>query len=159
VGSLWLISGKQQSDTNWRLIDTFYPIAAALISAISQTLRKKALAIIPDPFVAVAVVTTVSLLLLTGFVLFTGRTDQVRIERSSLKFFVAAALVAVIAQVLNFIALGRGQLSVIIPLLNTTPLFAVFFSLLFLRGIEKVNTRIVLGALLMVGGIVLITSR
>jgi uncharacterized membrane protein len=56
-------------------------------------------------------------------------------------------------------ALGRGQLSVIIPLLNTTPLFTVFFSLLFLRGIETVNRRIILGASLMVAGVVLITSR
>ena len=56
---------------------------------------------------------------------------------------------------LNFVALGRGQLAVIIPLLNTTPLFSV----LFLRNVETVNSRIVFGAILMVGGVVLITSR
>jgi uncharacterized membrane protein len=122
-------------------------------------LRKQALAIIPDPSVAVAMVTTVSLVLLLGFIFATGRAAELRMERSSLKFFLAAALVAVTAQILNFIALGRGQLSVIIPLLNTTPLFTVFFSLLFLRGIETVNSRIILGASLMVAGVVLITSR
>ena len=159
VGSLWLISGKQAGDTKWRLIDTLFPIGAALISTISQTLRKKALTIIPDPFVAVAVVTTVSLILLLGFVFSTGRTGQTRMERSGFLFFFAAALVAVMAQVLNFIALGRGELSVIIPLLNTTPLFTVLFSLLFLRGIETVNARIIIGASLMVAGVVLITAR
>jgi drug/metabolite transporter (DMT)-like permease len=159
VGSLWLISGKQESDTNWRLIDSLFPIGAALISTLSQSLRKKALAIIPDPFIAVAVVTTVSLILLLTFVFVTGRTVQLRMERKSLGFFFAAALVAVTAQVLNFIALGRGELSVIIPLLNTTPLFTVFFSLLFLRGIEIINSRIMFGATLMVGGVVLIASR
>jgi len=71
VVSLWLISGKQQGDTKWRLIDTIFPISAGLISAISQSLRKQALKIIPDPFVAVAVVTTVSFILLLGFVLIT----------------------------------------------------------------------------------------
>jgi DME family drug/metabolite transporter len=159
VGSLWLISGKQKGETKWRLIDALFPIGAALISTISQTLRKKALTIIPDPFVAVAVVTTVSLILLVGFLFTTGRTGELRMERNSLKFFFAAALVAVTAQVLNFIALGRGQLSVIIPLLNTTPLFTVLFSSLFLRGIEMVNARIIMGAALMVGGVVLITAR
>jgi uncharacterized membrane protein len=64
-----------------------------------------------------------------------------------------------LAQVANFIALGRGQLSVIIPLLNTTPLFTVFFSALFLRDVERVNLRVILGAGLMVAGVVLITSR
>ena len=159
VASLWLISGKQEHDRPWRYIDALLPIGAALISAISQTLRKQALQIIPDPFVAVAMVTTVSLLLLLGFVFATGRTQQLRMHRSSFHFFFGAALVATTAQVANFIALGRGQMSVIIPLLNTTPLFTVFFSALFLRKVETVNLRIIGGAILMVGGVVLITSR
>ena len=159
VGSLWLISGQQPHDAKWRVIDALLPISAALISAISQTLRKQALKIIPDPFVAVAIVTTVSLILLLGFVFGTGRGQQFRMNRASFWFFLAAALVATAAQIANFIALGRGQMAVIIPLLNTTPLFSVFFSALFLRRIETVNLRIVCGALLMVGGVVLITSR
>jgi len=159
VGSLWLISGKQAGDTKWRLIDAIFPISAALISAISQSLRKQALKIIPDPFVAVAIVTTVSLILLIGFVVATKRTQQLHMERDGFLFFLCAALIATLAQVANFIALGRGQLSVIIPLLNTTPLFTVFFSAIFLRDIERVNRRVVLGALLMVAGVVLITSR
>ena len=159
VSSLWLISGKQQGDTRWRMIDALFPISAALISAISQTLRKQALAIIPDPIVAVAMVTTVSLILLIGFVLVTRRTHQLRMERDGFLFFFCAATIAALAQVANFIAIGRGQLSVIIPLLNTAPLFTVFFSAVFLRNLETVNSRIVVGAVLMVGGVVLITSR
>ncbi|MGH7816746.1 MAG: DMT family transporter [Candidatus Binatia bacterium] len=159
VGSLWLISGKQEHETRWRLVDTLFPISAALISAVSQTLRKQALKIIPDPFVAVAIVTTVSLILLLGFVFTTNRARQIRMNRASLLFFLCAALVATMAQVGNFVALGRGQMSVIIPLLNTTPLFSVLFSVLFLRNVETVNSRIVFGAILMVGGVVLITSR
>ena len=159
VTSLWLISGKQQGDKTWRLIDALFPISAALISATSQSLRKQALQIIPDPFVAVAVVTTVSLILLLGFVFATGRIDQVKMRPEALRFFLCAALIATLAQVANFVALARGELSVIIPLLNTTPLFTVFFSAIFLRAIENINTRIVLGAILMVAGVVLITSR
>jgi drug/metabolite transporter (DMT)-like permease len=159
VGSLWLISGKQQGDTTWRLVDALLPITAALISTISQALRKQALKIIPDPFVAVAMVTTVSLILLLVFALGTGRARQFRMPRQSFGYFLCAALVATVAQVLNFIALGRGQLAVIIPLLNTTPLFSVFFSALFLRNVETVNSRVIFGATLMVAGVVLITSR
>ena len=159
VASLWLISGRQQGEKEWRLIDAALPISAAVISTISQTLRKQALKIIPNPFVAVAVVTTVSLLLLIGFMLCTRRTEQFRINRQSLRFFVCAALLATLAQIANFIALGRGQMSVIIPLLNTTPLFTVLLSAVFLRNVETVNARIVAGAVLMVGGVVMITSR
>ena len=159
VASLWLISGRQEHDTKWRLIDALLPVIAALISTISQTLRKQALTIIPDPFVAAAVVTTVSLTLLLVFAFSTNRAQQFRMPRQSFLFFLCAALVATIAQLLNFVALGRGQLAVIIPLLNTTPLFNVLFSALFLRNLETVNPRIVCGAILMVSGVVLITSR
>ena len=159
VVSLWLISGKQEKGEKWRLIDTALPIGAALISAISQSLRKQALKIIPDPFVAVAIVTTVSLILLLAFSFTTKRASLFRVQRRSFLFFLCAALVATLAQVGNFIALGRGELAVIIPLLNTTPLFSVFFSALFLRNVETVNMRIVLGAALMVAGVVMITSR
>jgi DME family drug/metabolite transporter len=159
VVSLWLISGKQVADKRWRYLDALFPIGAALISAVSQTLRKQALQIIPNPFIAVAMVTTVSLILLLGFVFSTGRTQQLRMSRSSFKFFLSAALVATTAQVANFIALGRGQMSVIIPLLNITPLFTVFFTAVFLRKVETVTLRIIGGAALMVGGVILITSR
>ena len=157
--SLWLISGQHDGAAKWRLVDTAFPISAALVSAISQSLRKQGLKILPDPFVAVAVVTTVSLILFLIFVLITGRAKSLRMERQGFSFFLAAALLATAAQVLNFIALGRGELSVIIPLLNTTPLFTVLLSVLFLRKVETVNRRIVFGALLMFAGIVTITSR
>lgn len=159
VLSLWLISGKQETDRKWRLIDAALPMGAALISAMSQSLRKQALKIIPDPFVAVAVVTTVSLILLLAFSFATKRANLFRMQRQSFLFFLAAALTATLAQVGNFVALGRSELSVIIPLLNTTPLFSVCFSALFLRSVETVNMRIVIGAALMVAGVVLITSR
>ena len=159
VVSLWLISGKQEEGKKWRLIDAALPVGAALISAVSQSLRKQALKIIPDPFVAVAMVTTVSLILLLAFSFTTKRTGLFRVPRRSAFFFLAAALTATLAQVGNFIALGRGELSVIIPLVNTTPLFSVCFSALFLRQLETVTLRIALGAALMVAGVVMITSR
>lgn len=159
MASMWLISGKQSGDTRWRLIDSAFPVGAGLISAISQSLRKQGLQILPSPFVATATVTSTSLLLLVAFVVITQRTHQLRMERRSLGYFIAAALVAVSAQISNFIALGRGELSVIIPLLNTTPLFTLLLSSLFLRDVEKITPRIVVGATLMVAGVVVITSR
>ena len=159
VGSLWLISGKQRSDAKWRLVDALLPISAGLISAISQSLRKQALKIIPDPFVAVAVVTTVSLILLLLFAFTTQRVSQFRVPRQSFLFFICAASLATLSQVANFIALARADLSVIIPLLNTTPLFSVLFSAVFLRNVERVNLRTVGGAATMVAGVLLITIR
>ena len=107
--SLWLISGQHDGAAKWRLLDTAFPISAALVSAISQSLRKQGLKILPDPFVAVAIVTTVSLILFLIFVLITGRAKSLRMERQGFSFFLAAALLATAAQVLNFVALGQRR--------------------------------------------------
>jgi drug/metabolite transporter, DME family len=159
MGSLWLISGSRGGAAKWRLVDAALPLGAGLVSAISQTLRKEGLKILPNPFVATAIVTSTSLALLISFLLLTKRVNLLRMPRQSFLFFVAAGCVAVSAQVTNFIAIGQGDLSVIIPLLNTTPLFTVLFSGLFLRSLETLSPRIVVGASLMVGGVVLITLR
>jgi DME family drug/metabolite transporter len=159
VASLWLISGPQSVDRKWRVIDTALPLSAALVSAVSQSLRKRGLMILPDPFVATVMVTSVSLTLFLIFLLVTKRAQSLRMQRKSFFFFLGAAMLATSAQIANFIALGRAHVSVIIPLLNTTPLFTLLFSALFLRDIEQLNARIVLGAILMVSGVVTITSR
>ena len=159
TGSLWLISGSQTGAVKWRLLDAALPLGAGLVSAISQTLRKEGLRILPNPFVATAIVTSTSLALLMTFVLVTRRIRLLRMERESLLFFIGAGLIAVSAQVTNFIAIGQGDLSVIIPILNTTPLFTVLFSALFLRSLETIAPRIIFGAVLMVAGVITITSR
>ena len=159
VASVWAISLGQSGQTNWRLLDILFPLGAALVSAISQSLRKQGLNILPDPFVATVTVTSVTLTLLIIFLLATRRTGQLRMGPESFRFFFIAALMAISAQISNFIALSRADVSVIIPLLNTTPFFTVLFSALFLRRMETITPRIVFGAILMVAGVVIITSR
>jgi uncharacterized membrane protein len=159
VTSLWLITGGSAGERKWRLVDSAFPLGAALTAAISQTLRKQGLNILPDPFVASVTVTVTSLLIFLVFVGVTRRAHLLRVNRSGLVFFVGAALTATAAQVMNFVALSRGEVAVILPLLNTTPLFSVLFSSLFLRQFETVTARVILGAVVMVAGVVTITSR
>lgn len=159
VASVWVISSRDSGQAKWRLRDAGFPLGAALVSAISQTLRKQGLKILPNPFVATATVTSTSLVWLLIFVCTTKRTHLLRMKRESLVFFVCAALIACSAQLSNFVAIARGDLSVIIPLLNTTPLFNVIFTALFLRNVETVTPRIVFGAIVMVTGVALITLR
>ena len=49
-------------------------------------------------------------------------------------------------------------MSVVAPLTNVTPLFVILFSVLFLRGVETLNARVVAGAALIVVGAILITA-
>ena len=81
MGSLWLISGSQGGAAKWRLVDAALPLGAGLVSAISQTLRKEGLKILPNPFVATAIVTSTSLALLISFILLTKRVNLLRMPR------------------------------------------------------------------------------
>lgn len=44
-------------------------------------------------------------------------------------------------------------------LINTTPLFAIAFTALFLRGEEKITPMVLIGVVLLVAGIGFITAR
>ena len=74
-------------------------------------------------------------------------------------YYGGAAVFALIGQLCTFVALNGGQISVVAPLINTTPLFVIGLTALFLRGEEKINRFVVIGVVLLVAGIAAITGR
>jgi len=56
-----------------------------------------------------------------------------------------------------YYALDLGKVTVVIPVASTGPFFSLLLSALFLRDVERVTLKIVLGAALIVGGVLLIT--
>ncbi|MBI4522744.1 MAG: DMT family transporter [Deltaproteobacteria bacterium] len=159
VAAVWMISWTQSGERQWKLLDILFPVGAALVAAVSQNLRRGGLLIVSDPVAGAAVSTMTSLVLYFISLLVTGKLYLVRPEKGSFPFFMAAACIATFAQLLNYIALNLGQVSLMAPLLDSTPLFSVLFSRLFLKDLEKVTPRVVLGAVLMVAGIAIIASR
>lgn len=159
VASVWLISSRGNGEGEWKLFDIIFPLGAAFTGAVSQNLRKGGLLLFPDPYVGAAIATTTSLVIFAVSLLVMGRIRLIKPERQSLPFFGSAAFISATAQVLNFAALSMGEVSAMAPLLDSTPLFTVLFSAIFLRDLEKVTARIVLGVLLMLTGAIIITSR
>ena len=76
----------------------------------------------------------------------------------SLAYFAAAGLAENAAVFLTVVALGLGTVSVVTPLTATMPIFVLFLTFAFLRGVERLTTRIVLGTILIVLGVYLITA-
>jgi uncharacterized membrane protein len=159
VAGGWIVLSGRDEKGGFRFRDTLFPLNSALLAAISQNLRKVGLLILPNPFVAAAITTLTSLSMLTLYLLISGKIRSCLPDRASLPFFGTAALVSIGAQFFNFAALNKGDVSIVVPLLGTTPLFSVFLSALFLRSLESVTARVITGAILMVAGIIFITSR
>ena len=82
-----------------------------------------------------------------------------QINRKCLPYYCGAAVFALVGQLCTFIALNAGQISVIAPLINITPLFVIGLSALFLRGEEIINRFVIIGAVLLVAGVAAITGR
>ncbi len=159
VLGVWLTSSRRQGESEWKAIHLTYPLGAAFLTAISQNFRKTGLRIMPNPFVATAVTITTSLVVFSLSLAATGRLRTLKGDRKCLPFYGAAAVVSATAQLLGYIALSEGDVSVVVPLINTNPLFIVIFSAIFLRDLETINVRVAAGAALIVTGIALITYR
>jgi uncharacterized membrane protein len=56
------------------------------------------------------------------------------------------------------VALSLGQVSLVVPLAGTAPLFVLPMTWLFLRHVEKLTWRIIVGTILIVAGVGVLTG-
>jgi drug/metabolite transporter, DME family len=159
IAGTWLVSYKRAGEAKWRAIDLLFPLGAAMLASVSQNIRKAGLNTTNEPVIASTITTATSLVCLLGSLLFSGKTQSIKLDRRCLPFYGCAAVFALIGQLCTFIALNGGQISVVAPLINTTPLFAIAFTALFLRGEERITPMVLIGVLLLVAGIGFITAR
>ncbi len=64
---------------------------------------------------------------------------------------VAGILINSVQQVVINISL-KGQLSLAMPIMNSTPVFVMLLSVIFLRDLERLNSRMVVGVLITITG-------
>jgi drug/metabolite transporter (DMT)-like permease len=57
-----------------------------------------------------------------------------------------------------FVSLSRGEVVVVSPVLATNPLFTLIMASLLLRGVERITSRVVLGAVLVACGVALLSA-
>lgn len=67
--------------------------------------------------------------------------------------FLASAVLGAAGMASLIFAVAQGDLSFVYPLSSTGPLFAVIFTFLFLRGVERLTWRVVAGSALVVAGV------
>src|SRR6266849_6190920 len=71
---------------------------------------------------------------------------------------VAAGLTENVGMFMNVVALSLGTVSVVTPLYGTAPIFVLFLAPFFLRNVETLRVRVVVGTVLIVLGVYLITA-
>jgi uncharacterized membrane protein len=133
------------------------PVLSAACFGVVAILRKLGLnqiGAIPGSAINVST----ALIGLTAFLLASGQRSLLACRGRSLTHFVAAGVAENTGVFLNVVALGMGTVSVVAPLYGTAPIFVLFLSFFFLRGVEVLSGWVVAGTLLIVLGVYLITA-
>ena len=154
VGTILLsLSGKHGG---FRARHLVYPLVAATCFGVVAVARKLGLGY-AGPLFGSAMNITAAMVASSAFVLASGNRGALRCDRRSLLYFIGGGIAENAGVFLVLLALGFGDVSVVIPLAGTAPLFVLLFAYLFPSAAEKLSWRIVLGAVLIVLGVVLLS--
>lgn len=164
VGLVVLAISRGGDLTGWQQRDLLFPLLAAAAFGLGNVIRKAGL----GAFSTVTVLEAVALNELGALVTlaavgsltassFGGQSRPVLAgPPRSYAFFAASGTITAVALLSLFAALRIGRVVVVDPLAATAPLFTAVFAAFFLRDLERVTARLVLGAVLIVVGVVLI---
>jgi drug/metabolite transporter (DMT)-like permease len=133
------------------------PLIAAVLGGIIYPLRRYALRFSDEPIYFGAVVGLAGLLCTASYLALPSTKEKLVWNRPSLGFFVAGGSLESLGLLLVLYALSFAPVVMITPLTATLPLWVVVGSRLFLRDVEKITTRIVIGAVLVVCGTIAIS--
>jgi drug/metabolite transporter (DMT)-like permease len=143
---------------NRRKRDLLLPLLAALFFSLAVVLRKKGLLILDSPLLGVTIGFATSLLVYLAMLLFSADMRRnVSIALKDLPRLVGTGVFMTAAWFCIFKALSTGDAIVVTPLASLHPLVVVGLSSVFLKEQNEVSSRIILGAVLVVAGVVLIT--
>jgi uncharacterized membrane protein len=158
IAGIILLSWRQGPMKGLDPVYVWYPIAASALAGCSQVLRKFGLAALPHPFLAAAVTATSSLVVSVVTLWYVEKSQETwKLNRQCFWYFLGAGVIISLSMAAIYYALDLGQVSVVIPISSTGPLFSLIFSALFLRDVERVTLRIVASAGMIIGGVLLIT--
>lgn len=158
IGGITLLSLRDGTAKKIRALHIAYPLLASFLAGSSQILRKVGLGAMPHPVIAAAVTATSSLAVVSATMWATSkRKALLNLDRRCLPYYLAAGITVSLSMVTIYYALDLGRVVVVIPISSTGPFFSLILTALFLKGVERVTPRIVLGAALIVSGVVLLT--
>ena len=158
IAGVIVLSSSKPAEAEWRKKDIIYPLLGAVAFGISTTLRKTGLMTVQRPLLAAAVTVGTAFLVLFCIIQIQGGRRVLKFNRQSGGWLFGAALVNTGAILSIFSALNVGKVVRVEPLVACNPLLTILWTGIFLRQIERLSPRIILGALVTVAGTVLVVT-
>jgi len=140
------LSRTHPEQKEWRKADLVFPLLAALAFGISSNLRKLGLLVENVPIMASAVTATTAFLFVAAATQLRGGLRLLKISRPSLLWFFAAGMANTAAMLSVFYALSYGRVVIVEPLVSTNPVMGILLAAIFLRDVEVITRRVLIGA-------------
>lgn len=160
VGGLVVITLSRGGDIGgWHPIELLFPVSAAIAFGTGNVLRRYGLTSTElTLFEGIAINAVGGFVVLGAYILVVRGTSVLSAPRRAYLWFVATGGLTSLALLALFAALERERVAIVDSIAAATPLFAVLFTVLFLRELEIVNLRVVVGATLVVSGGIMIVG-
>jgi drug/metabolite transporter (DMT)-like permease len=137
------------------VLGVFFAFGGALAYGCSQVLIRNNVDLVP-PVVGSMIALFWGTL---GFFVLSGRslTERSWNFRRGALLFAASGVFSTLGILGMFVALERGQVVVVSPVLATNSLFTLLLVALLLRGVERLTIRVLAGGLLVAAGVVILS--
>lgn len=160
LGTVLIILGVALlSQSEWKIsrIGVIISIVSAVFFGIGENFRKMGVSESGSPPLGAAIGALVAI---STYTIYSQASNTSTYTPKRSRFFFAAGGVASSLGLLsNFTALILSDVVIVAPLFNTTSLFGLLFTKVLLRGYEKITSRILISALIVVTGVVLVVTR
>ena len=154
-----ILTHKGQAKVEWKNRDLLLPLIAAILFAFSVNIRKIGLNIMDYPILGAAITSTASLTMLLIYLGLTQVRNSSKLfyfNGQSMAYFGITGFLQAAAFILYFLAISASFVVRVQPIAATNPLFAIFFTIVLMRKEEKITGKIVVGALVMIIGMMLL---
>lgn len=142
----------------WHWWELAFPVAAAIAFAVGNVLRRFGFVATESGVLGAMVVNEFAAAgTLGGYVLATRGRKILAVSRRTYGIFILGGMLDGTGVLLLFAALSLGPVVIVDPLTATSQLFAAVFSIVLLRQVERVTPGVIVGAILVLLGVVLVT--
>ena len=135
-----------------------WPILTAVCFGATPILRKTGLQYLPSPVMGMLFSSLGGMFILLACIGFIPRAQRFSRHRLGAVQYILTGLIYALAVYLYFLALDKGAVSAVVPLVMTYPLFVLIIMALVFRKLERITPRLIVGAILTVAGAGVITG-
>lgn len=167
VGTMGIVCGVSilsiqetgsRSFKDWFQGALIFPLISSVVYALPPLFSKYAYVYQQTPEVGIAVAFSAANVFLYMFRPMIPGGDDVSLNRAGFFWLLTAAMFSAASSFLLWTAIMIGDVSTTIPLSRTAPIYILIFSYFFLKKMESITTKMVMGTILVVIGGILITA-